>query len=95
MRIIIEVQPSDLRPSMNSEAAEEATIVQTVMDGGEPAEHLVTVLGGARETEPESASIPDYNAGPVPDWLLAALQEDVSTPQLDGNGIGQRGSPIG
>jgi hypothetical protein len=86
MRIIIELDPSEQKPSVTTETSVEADVMEAV-EGGAPPDYLVEALSGeAPPKEEEPASIDDYDGGPIPEWLVAAIESVISDEHEIGDG---------
>jgi hypothetical protein len=86
MRIIIELDPSEPKPSVTTESSVEADGMEAT-EGGAPPDYLVEALiGEAPPNEEEPASIDDYDGGPIPEWLVAAIESVISEDPEIGDG---------
>jgi hypothetical protein len=93
MRIVIEIEPSDLRPSVTLEGADEQALPTKATDAGGPPEYLVEVL--KEEPGPEQDVIEhhmiDEDAGSGPAWNSEAIETIVSLLMPEGNGHSEGG----
>ncbi len=93
MRIIIEIDSSELQPSVKVEGVKAQTLVEKATDAGEPPEFLVDALSEKKEPEPETAQSLGQDAGAGPAWLIEGAEEIFSPQPPVGNGAGEGDSP--
>jgi hypothetical protein len=84
MRIIIEFEPGDSQPVIETESAALKTQMLQAVDGGPPLQDLLDALGEAAGEQaeedgivgPSSISDQTQDAGGVPDWLVETIESN-------------------